>query len=154
MIAAVCQSADNRRTQTLSQHRNLRRFHSIDMTNFLFDLASNLALLAIVLVACNGCNRLIPGAAIDGSRVFSALALTAMLLDAALTFLVFADARTRYGQFSTPTAFFARSAAYALAIVAAVAWRSFGRRNRLARSTLGKTLVIPTSPYSDSHLPM
>jgi hypothetical protein len=23
-----------------------------------------------------------------------------------------------------------------------------------ARSTLGKTLVIPTSPYSDSHLPM
>lgn len=130
MIAAVCQSAENRRTQTLSQHRNLRRFHSIDMTNFLFDLASNLALLAIVLVACNGCNRLIPGAAIDGSRVFSALALTAMLLDAALTFLVFADSRTRYGQFSTPTAFFVRSAAYALAIVAAVAWRSFGRRNR------------------------
>lgn len=154
MIAAVCQSAENRRTQTLSQHRNLRRFHSIDMTNFLFDLASNLALLAIVLVACNGCNRLIPGAAIDGSRVFSALALAAMLLDAALTFLVFADSRTRYGQFSTPTAFFVRSAAYALAIVAAVAWRSFGRRNRPARSTLGKTLVISTSPYSDSHLPM
>ena len=81
------------------------------MTNFLFDLVSNLALLAIVLVACQLCNRLIPGVVLNGSRVFAALALTAVLLDAALTFLVFADARTRYGQFSTPSAFWVRSAA-------------------------------------------
>ncbi|WP_027799394.1 hypothetical protein [Paraburkholderia dilworthii] len=124
------------------------------MTNFLFDLVSNFALLAIVLIACHLCNRLIPGAALNGSYVFTALALAAVLLDAALTFLVFADARTRYGQFSTPSAFFVRSAAYALAIVAALVWRSFGGRNRPAKARSGKTLVIPTSPYSDSHLPM
>ncbi|AFT84590.1 hypothetical protein [Paraburkholderia phenoliruptrix] len=124
------------------------------MTNFLFDLVSNLALLAIVLVACQLCNRLIPGVVLNGSRVFAALALTAVLLDAALTFLVFADARTRYGQFSTPSAFWVRSAAYALAIVAAFAWQGVSRRHRPAKPAPGKTLVIPTSPYSESQLPM
>ncbi|CAB3638930.1 hypothetical protein [Paraburkholderia rhynchosiae] len=124
------------------------------MTNFLFDLVSNLALLASVLIACHLGNRLIPGAALNGSHVFAALALAAVFLDAALTFLVFADARTRYGQFSTPSAFYVRSAAYALAIIAAFAWRSFGRRNRPANMPRGKALVIPTSPYSESHLPM
>ncbi|MDR6474969.1 fucose 4-O-acetylase-like acetyltransferase [Burkholderia sp. OAS925] len=124
------------------------------MTNFLFDLASNLALLAMVLVACHLCNRLIPGAALNGSRVFAALVFVAVLLDAALTFLVFADARTRYGQFSTSTAFFTRSAAYALAVVAAFVWSSRSRRNVLAKAGADKALVIPTSPYTESHLPM
>jgi chromate transport protein ChrA len=124
------------------------------MTNFLFDLVSNLALLAIVLFACHLCNRLIPGAALNGSWVFAALTLAAVLLDAALTFLVFADARTRYGQFSTSSAFFARSAAYALAIIAAFAWRSLGRRTRPTKVQADQALVIKTSAYSESHLPM
>ncbi|WP_025601540.1 hypothetical protein [Burkholderia sp. WSM2230] len=124
------------------------------MTNFLFDLVSNFALLAIVLIACHVCNRLIPGAPLNGPSVFAALALAAVLLDAALTFLVFADARTRYGQFSTPSAFFVRSAAYALTVIVAFAWAGVRRRNRSAKASPGKGLVIPTSPYSKSHLPM
>ena len=124
------------------------------MTNFLLDFVSNLALLAIVLIVCGICNRLMPGAALNGSHVFVALACAAILLDAALTFLVFADARTRYGQFSTSAAFFTRSAAYGLAIIAAFAWRGFGRRKAPAQVEPSKPLVIHTSPYSESQLPM
>ena len=124
------------------------------MTNFLFDLLSNLASLAFVLTACHLCNRLIPGMALNGPHVFAALALIAFLLDAALTFLVFADAQNRYGQFSTPPAFLARAGAYALAIVAAFVWRHFARRGQPAKASGDETLVIHTSPYSKSHLPM
>jgi len=126
----------------------------MDMTNFLFDLVSNFALLAIVVIACHVCNRLIPGVALNGPRVFAALACAAVLLDAALTFLVFADARTRYGQFSTPSAFVVRSAAYALTVVVAFAWNSVRRRNQSANASPRAGLAIPTSPYSKSHLPM
>lgn len=129
------------------------RFHSVNMTNFLFDLISNLVLLAIVMSACHLCNRLVPGAALNGAHIFVALAVTALLLDAALTFLVFADAQSRYGRFSTPTAFFERAGAYALAVIAALASRYVTRRARAAK-TNRDTLVIRTSPYSESHLPM
>ena len=78
---------------------------------------------------------------------------TALLLDAALTFLVFADAQSRYGQFSTSSAFFERASAYGLAAIAALAWRYAARRARAAK-TNDKPLVIRTSPYSESHLPM
>ncbi|OAJ51641.1 hypothetical protein A6V36_16610 [Paraburkholderia ginsengiterrae] len=124
------------------------------MTNFLFDLFSNLALLAFVLAACHLCNILMPDASLNGVRVFTVLALTAFLLDAALTFLVFADARSQYGQFSTPTAFFERAGAYLLAILAAFAWRQLARRSHPAKASPGESLAIQTSPYSKSHLPM
>jgi hypothetical protein len=127
------------------------RFHSTDMTNFLFDLFSNLALLAMVLAACHLCNRLIPGASLNGSHIFAALASVALLLDAALTFLVFADSQNRYGQFSTSTAFFERGCAYLLAIIAAFTWRRLARG---AKVGAGKALVVHTSPYSKSNLPM
>jgi hypothetical protein len=81
----------------LWQRRSTLRFHSTNMTNFLFDLFSNLALLAFVLAACHLGNRLIPGASLNGSHIFAALAWVALLLDAALTFLVFADSQNRYG---------------------------------------------------------
>jgi hypothetical protein len=139
------------REQTLCQRRSLLRFHYTDMTNFLFDLFSNLALLAFVLAACQLCNRFVPGAALNGSHIFAALASAAFLLDAALTFLVFADSQSRYGQFSTSTAFFERGGAYLLAIIAALTWRRTARR---AKVSAGKTLVIHTSPYSKSNLPM
>jgi chromate transport protein ChrA len=122
------------------------------MANFLFDLASNLALLAVVVITCGMYNRFTPGPAINGAHVFAALALAALLLDAALTFLVFADAQNRYGQFSTPAAFFVRAAAYVIAIVTAFAWHHVTRRKRAAKSTADETLVIHTSPYSQSHL--
>ncbi|MBK5052439.1 hypothetical protein [Paraburkholderia domus] len=126
------------------------------MTNFLFDLVSNLALLAIVLSACHLCNRLVPGAALNGAHIFVALASAALLFDAALTFLVFADAQSRYGKFSTSSAFLERAAAYALAAISALAWRYAARRTRpaKAKNENGNTLVIRTSPYSESHLPM
>src|SRR5579872_4488293 len=110
MIAAdSANHAATLREQTLWQRRRSLRFHSVNMTNFLFDLVSNLVLLAIVLSACHLCNRLIPGAALNGAHVFVALISAALLLDAALTFLVFADAQSRYGTFSTPAAFVERA---------------------------------------------
>lgn len=124
------------------------------MTNFLFDLLSNLALFAIVSIACGLYNRFTPGPAINGAHVFAALALAAFALDAALSFLVFADAQNRYGQFSTPAAFFARAGAYVLAIVAAFAWHYVARRKRSAQIRADQTLVIRTSSYSESHLHM
>jgi hypothetical protein len=135
----------------LWQRRSTLRFHSTNMTNFLFDLFSNLALLAFVLAACHLCNRLIPGASLNGSHIFAALAWVALLLDAALTFLVFADSQNRYGQFSTSAAFFERGSAYLLAIVAAFTWRRVARG---AKVSAAKALVIHTSPYSKSDLPM
>ncbi len=142
------------REQTLGQHRSPLRFHSVNMTNFLFDLVSNLALLAVVLIVCHLCNRLIPGASINGGHVFVALALAALLFDAALTFLVFADAQVRYGQFSTPALFFERAGAYGLAAIAAVVWQYMARRARRTKVKASDTVVIRTSPYSESHLPM
>ncbi len=154
MIAAdSANHAATLREQTLWQRRRPLRFHSVNMTNFLFDLVSNLVLLAIVLSACHLCNRLVPGAALNGAHVFVALVSAALLLDAALTFLVFADAQSRYGTFSTPTAFFERASAYVLAAIAALASRYVARRARAAK-TNHNTLVIRTSPYSESHLPM
>lgn len=123
------------------------------MTNFLFGLVSNLALLVIVLSACRLCNRLVPGATLNGAHIFVALAVAALLFDAALTFLVFADAQSRYGKFSTSSAFFERGGAYTVAAIAAMAWQYATRRVRHAR-TGDNTLVIRTSPYSESHLPM
>lgn len=124
------------------------------MANFMFDLVSNLALLAIVVIACRLYNRFTPGPAINGAHVFAALILVALLLDAALTFLVFADAQNRYGKFSTPSAFCTRAAAYVLALVAAFAWHRVARRKRAAKNRADATLVVHTSPYSESHLHM
>lgn len=138
--------------QPLWQHRRFLRLHSVNMTNFLFDLVSNLVFLAIVLVACRLCNRLVPNATLNGAYVFVALTSTALLLDAALTFLVFADVQNRYGKFSTSSAFFERAGADALAAIAALAWEYVARRTRPAKA--GGTLTIHTSPYSESHLPM
>jgi hypothetical protein len=154
MIAAGSMNhAASLREQTFWQHRRPLRLHSVNMTNFLFDLLSNLALLAIVLIACHLFNRLAPGAALNGAHIFVALASTALLLDAALTFLVFADAQNRYGKFSTPAAFFQRASAYVLAAIAAFAWQYMTRRARAAK-TNHDALVIRTSAYSESHLPM
>ncbi|WNC89269.1 hypothetical protein RI103_16535 [Paraburkholderia sp. FT54] len=151
----ICADSANQaatlREQTLWQRHNPCAFHSANMTNFLFDLFWNLALLAFVLAACHMCNRFIPGASLNGSHIFTALASVALLLDAALTFLVFADSQNRYGQFSTSTAFFERGCAYLLAIAAALTCRRVARRSKVGAS---ETLGIHTSPYSKSDLPM
>jgi hypothetical protein len=155
IAAASANHAESLRRQTLRQRRDTLPFHWIDMANFLFDLVSNLALLAIVVVACRLHNRFTPGPAINGTHMFAALTLAALLLDAALTFLVFADAQNRYSQFSTPSAFCVRAGAYALAIAAAYAWHHVARRTRAAKSSAADaTLVVHSSAYSESHLRM
>ncbi|MGF6570585.1 hypothetical protein ABH945_002696 [Paraburkholderia sp. GAS333] len=142
------------------RHRASKRFghaaalhiQSIDMTHFLLDLVSNLALLVIVRIACHLYNRFAPGRPVNGSHVFVTLALFALLLDAALTFVVFADSQSRYGQFSSPDAFVERACAYGLAIAAAVVWSYVARRARPRQVSADEPVVISTSQYSESHL--
>jgi hypothetical protein len=124
------------------------------MTHFLFDLVSNLALLVIVRIACHLYNRFTTGPVVNGSHVFATLALFAFLFDAALTFVVFADSQSRYGQFSSPDAFVGRACAYGLAIVVAFVWSYFARRARPQQVSADKPVVIRTSAYSESHLHM
>lgn len=128
-------------------------FPSHTMNNFLFDLAANLAILAALLTACHLCNLARPDLDLNGGYVFLMLASTALVFDAILTFLVFADARSRYGQFSTPSAFMERASAYT--IVCALALYC-ARRSRLRRAKpkAGDIIVIRTSAYTESHLPM
>jgi chromate transport protein ChrA len=124
------------------------------MTHFLFDLALNLSLLVIVRIACHLYNRFTAAPAVNGSHVFASLAVFALLLDAALTFVVFADSQSRYGQFSSPDAFVERACAYGLAIVVASVWSYIARRARPQRASADKPVVIRTSAYSESHLHM
>lgn len=125
------------------------------MTHFLFDLVSNLALLAIVRITCHLYNRFTPGRPpVNGSHVFAALALLALLFDAALTFVVFADSQSRYGQFSSPDAFVERASAYGLAVAAAFVWSYLARRLRPKQVSADKPVAISTSQYSESHLHM
>jgi hypothetical protein len=124
------------------------------MTNFLFDLLSNLALLPVVSMACRLYNRFGSGAALSGPAIFIVLALAACVLDGLLTFVVFADAQSRYGQFARPTLFLQRAGAYAFAIVIAFSWHRMSKRRRAVRSDPDNAVVIRTSPYSESRLRM
>jgi hypothetical protein len=124
------------------------------MSNFLFDLVTNLAILALLLGACHLCNLAKPEFAFNGGYAFVVLAVTTMAFDAALTFLVFADAPSRYGKFSSPGGFVQRATACALGCAVAL---YLGRRVRLRRrraSHAHDIIVIRTSAYTESHLPM
>jgi hypothetical protein len=127
------------------------------MNSFLTDLLSNITLLAVVVAACRLINRFAPGLTLSGAHVFVGLVLFALVLDTTLTFLVFADAQSRYGQFSTPAAFAGRAAAYATAAGIVLAWQFVVRRRRGPRAPRTRkhdAVVIRTSPYSESQLPM
>jgi hypothetical protein len=133
----------------------LPRFLHDIMSNFLFNLVSNLTFLATVAIACQLCNRFAPpDAALNGGYVFIALASAALMLDAALTFLVFADAQSRYGQFSSPAAFLERTGAYAIACIVALGCARALGRGRGFKANARNMLVIRTSAYTESHLPM
>jgi hypothetical protein len=82
------------------------------MINFLLDLISNLIILAVLLTACCVINWMRSDAKPNGYLVFVVFVAIALLFDAALTFLVFADSQARYGKFSTVQAFIPRLAAY------------------------------------------
>ncbi|HVE11044.1 MAG TPA: hypothetical protein VNE00_27575 [Paraburkholderia sp.] len=95
-------------------------FRLMTMLNFLLGLFWNLALLAVALCVCCALNCFTASAAIDACRLFALIAAGALALDAALTFLVFADAQPRYGRFSTGDAFAERAPAYMAACAAAL----------------------------------
>ncbi|WP_345812954.1 hypothetical protein AAGS40_02455 [Paraburkholderia sp. PREW-6R] len=124
------------------------------MTHFFLNVFFNLALLVVVLSASYLFNRLMPGVKLNGAHVFFALMLLAMVLDATLTFLVFADARSRYGQFSSTAAFLERAGAYVAAAGIALISRRVAQRRSVAQAAKRDAVVIRTSPYSESHLPM
>jgi hypothetical protein len=129
------------------------RFHSDIMSNFLFDLGTNLAILAALLIACHLCNLARPDLALNGGYTYLLLAAPAFVFDATLTFLVFADAPSRYGKFGTPNAFVERACAYTLSCALAL-YCARCLRIRMKKAKAGDALVIRTSPYTESHLPM
>lgn len=122
------------------------------MSNFRFDLATNLAILTTFLVARHLCNLANPELALNGGYVFIVLTATAMVFDAALTFLVFADAPSRYGKFCSPAEFVQRASGAAVCAIAMFVAR-FARMRR-AKNLPSDALVIRTSAYTESHLPM
>jgi hypothetical protein len=108
---------------------------SITMFELLvFHLLWMAALLVAVATVCCIVNGLWPDASLDALCVFAAVACFALAFDAALTFLVFADAQQRYGQFSTTPAFAGRACAYGLAGTAGLGlarWRARRRARRV-----------------------
>ncbi|HWT37432.1 MAG TPA: hypothetical protein VN289_14175 [Paraburkholderia sp.] len=119
------------------------RFHLTFMINFLLDLISNLAILAVLLAAGCVVNRIRPGAYANGYLMFVVFIAVALLFDAALTFLVFADSQARYGRFSTTEAYVTRVAAYLTACGIAIGLSRV--RSRKAAGRTGVRAVAGTS---------
>lgn len=123
------------------------------MSNFLFDPATHLAILAALLIACHLFNLARPELALNGRCTYLLLAATALVFDGTLTFFVFADAPSRYGKFRAPSAFVERVCAYTLVCVLAL-YCARCLRIRMEKAKVRRALVIRTSPYTESHLPM
>jgi hypothetical protein len=128
------------------------------MYNFACCLFSNLVLLAVVQLVCWFIRAMRPDLRnVRGERVFIGMMVIACVFDAALTFLVFADASGPWQVYHPVSAFFARCLAYALAVgVALILALRATRRSQRDANQHGKdgALVIETSPYSKSTLPM
>ncbi|WP_322094651.1 hypothetical protein [Paraburkholderia bannensis] len=132
------------------------------MYNFACCLLSNLVLLAAVHLVCWFVHAMRPDLSIPAERVFVGMIAIAFVFDAALTFLVFADATGPWQRYHPVSAFFARAVAYALAVTVALvhARRAAAKRAAREQGKSGKksgkdsALVIETSPYSKSTLPM
>ncbi|MBN3854536.1 MULTISPECIES: hypothetical protein [unclassified Paraburkholderia] len=124
------------------------------MYNFVCCLLSNLVLLAVVRLVCWFIRAMRPDLTPHGTRVFVGMMALACVFDAALTFLVFADAGGPWTIYHPVNAFFARAVAYMLAVtVALILVRRAARRGTREPGKHG-TLTIETSPYSKSTLPM
>lgn len=132
------------------------------MYNFVCCLLSNLALLAVAQLACWFIRAMRPDLTVRGERMFIGMIAIAFVFDAALTFLVFAEATGPWQVYHPVSAFFARAVAYVIAVaVALVLARRPARaptqydapRDASERNKDG-ALVIETSPYSKSTLPM
>ncbi|HEV3430894.1 MAG TPA: hypothetical protein VG320_23685 [Paraburkholderia sp.] len=128
------------------------------MYNFVCCLLSNLALLAAVHLVCWFIRAMRPDLTIHSERIFIGMMALAFVFDAALTFLVFAEASGPWQRYHPVSAFFARALAYVLAVVVALvlarrAARAAAQRDAGENRKDG-ALEIETSPYSKSTLPM
>jgi hypothetical protein len=125
------------------------------MYTFVCCLLSNLALLAAVQLACWLIRAMRPDLTVRGTRVFIGMIALALVFDAALTFLVFADAGGPWRARNPEETFFERAAAYVLAAALAIAFARLAHKRSNARSkTPPGALVIETSPYTKTTLPM
>ena len=124
------------------------------MSTFVCCLLSNLALLAAVHLACGCVRAMHPDLRVRGTRVFIGLIVLAFMFDAALTFLVFADAGGPWRNQKPAETFFARTVAYLLAAVLAIVLARVGRGRVARRATPPGAIEIETSPYTKSTLPM
>ncbi len=137
-----------------------RRPSARSMHNFVCCLLSNLVLLAVVRLACWFIRAMRPDLRPHATRIFVGMMAILCVFDAALTFLVFAEAGGPWTIYHPVSAFFARTVAYALAVAVALALARRDARERHATERhageRGKdgALVIETSPYSKSTLPM
>ncbi|WP_233875027.1 hypothetical protein [Paraburkholderia adhaesiva] len=104
------------------------------MSNFLLTLALNLLILATLLGTCYVVNQMWPGTNADGYLAFAVFIIFAAILDAVLTFLVFAESHAHYGQFSTTETFDERLASYFAA--AGIALYCACRRGRTLTGSL------------------
>ncbi|MCG5072924.1 hypothetical protein [Paraburkholderia tagetis] len=95
-----------------------------------------------------------PDLHVRGTRVFICVVALAFVFDAALTFLVFADAGGPWRDHRPSETFFARTTAYLVAGVLAIALARLGYRRSARRRAPPGALVIETSPYTKSTLPM
>lgn len=134
------------------RHPIHRAFHLNIMINFLLDLISNLVILAVVLAFCCVLQLMRPDVRLNGYHVFVGLVVPALLFDAILTFLIFADAQNRYGTFSTGRAFSQRAAAYSIACLIALYFARL-RMRRVSRPADTRA-VVRASPYSESRRPL
>jgi hypothetical protein len=151
MIAPLIAGAGGDTSATQSE-KPTKRFHLNVMINFLRDLISNLIILAVMLAACCIINLARPGAKANGYLVFVAFIAIALVFDAALSFLVFADSQARYGQFCTTQACMPRFAAYLTACAIAIGLARERSCKTAART--GASAVIRASPYTKSQLPL
>lgn len=124
------------------------------MYTFVCCLLSNLALLAVVQLACAIARAMRPDLHVRGTRVFIGVIAIAFVFDAALTFLVFADAGGPWRAHKPAETFIARAVAYLLAVLLAIVLALVWRRRSACRKAPPGALVIETSPYSKSTLPM
>ena len=147
MIAPPCPCGDSTSTSPCEGAFVKERSHLNVTINFLLDLISNLIILTVLLTACCVINWMRPDAKPNGYLVFVVFVAIALLFDAALTFLVFADSQARYGKFSTVQAFIPRLAAYVTACGIAIGLSRM--RSRKAAGRADARTVIRTSPSAN-----
>jgi hypothetical protein len=124
------------------------------MRHFIDCLLSNLGLLALVHAACWIARQVRPELTLRGTRVYLALLGIALAFDAALTYLVFADAGGIWHQYDPGATFPLRGAAYGAAAALAIVLSRTGSRLVRAPVAQADSVTIETSPYSRSTLRM